>query len=144
MLLVQETFHIDGSHASSAGGHHGLAIAGVAHIASCKNSRDTGGTTRILYMNVALRIKFQLPVEKVGVGFMSDGDKETSNVDMLHFASLYIFKVGASNPIEVVAAYLLCYAVPEYFDFGVFEYLVLHGFGCTQLIAADYLVYFVA
>ena len=141
---VEKTFDIDAGDTAFGGSHTGLAVVGVADVASGEDAGNAGGTGGVLDFDIASLVEFELSVEERRIGLMTDGDKETGDIDAFHFACFYIFEFGTHNAIHIGSDDLLCDAVPKHLDFGVGEHAVLHGFGSAELVAADNHVDFVA
>ena len=65
---MKEAFCVDASHAALGRCHAGLAIVGVAYVASGKDTGNIRCAARILHLDVSCFVQFQLAIEEGRVG----------------------------------------------------------------------------
>lgn len=68
----KKSLGVDCSHAAASSRSHSLSIFRVLHIASGKDTRDTGGSPAVR-AQVSLLVHVKLTVEKCGIRPMADG-----------------------------------------------------------------------
>ncbi len=132
LQLAEPPFSHDCGSATEARSGDGLPESVVVAIARRKDARNAC-PLKLVNNDVALLVKHQLPLKKLGVGFVTDSEEETVKGQNALFARLDILQPNARH--FLVAQNFRHDAVPDELNFGVAEGSLLHDFAGTKLVA---------
>ena len=141
-LRCQKAFRIKRCHAASSSSRDGLAVNLICCITGYEYSFHVRAGTAGHSFYIAHFIHFNPRAEYIRIRFVSDCDKETCDRDNLLCTGLVVPEPRAFN--DLISDNLQRFRIPEDFDVGHTFYPVLHGLGCTHLIAAYNHVNFLA
>src|SRR5580704_10404677 len=97
-LGFQEPFRLNGGHAAGAGCRDSLTIGAILNIAGVKHTRHAGARTA-LRDDVAVPVKLNLALKRLGVGDVTDGHKESVHVAHPGFVSFHIAQLHRSDDV---------------------------------------------
>src|SRR5260370_14824132 len=135
VVLFQELFGVQGSHAAGAGSSDRLAIAVVLHIAGDENAGD-GRLAAIQGDEVAVGIHFELATEDNSVGVVADRDKDTIKLELGGGVGHGIAQAHTANVSVGMRENFVDHRGSYEFDFFVCPGAIEHDFGSAKLRAA--------
>lgn len=137
LMVGEELFGLESSHASSTGTGNGLSVSLVLDVTSGKDTLDVGVRSARDSLDVAILVHVNLALDKGSGGVVTDGVEETIGlVDLLLSGFVVLDNEMAHETILTTSDFGRA-AVELDCDLGVVEETVGHGSAGTEDIAAD-------
>ena len=133
----EEALDVECCAAAAACSCDGLTIVGVSYVAGCKYAFYVGGGGVAVGDDVALLVEVDLPLEYVGIGFVTDCKEEAVEryvVVLLKVCAFVFHEVCAFE--EFLAVETGGVGIEEDADVGLVEHAMLQHLGCAQMILA--------
>lgn len=132
-MFRQITFGFNGGFASASGCSDGLAVMRIGHVAGGKHTGNPGSRGVVFRPYVAHFVRLYPRFKQVGVGFMTDGQEESVDGQVvMPFVgfSFPLHQMDAFHPVLTEQSFGV--VLEQHFDFRVAEYAFLHNSRSAQ------------